>query len=235
MIPISLDIKRIFYTQKHGSYSHSITFGFMNHSSSSKLIEEAVDQMSSLPGIGRKTALRLVLNLLDRSSNEVERFSNSFLNLKEKIQFCKSCHNISDMDLCSICNNKTRDKQLICVVQDIRDILAIEATSQYYGTYHVLGGVISPIDGIGPNDLNINTLLERAQKEDTREVIIALKGNMEGETTGFYLFKKLDQFRTKVTTIARGIAVGDDLEYADEISLGRSIMNRAPYSDSLAK
>ncbi|MFK7756798.1 MAG: recombination mediator RecR [Flavobacteriales bacterium] len=207
----------------------------MNQSSSSKLIEEAVDQMSSLPGIGRKTALRLVLNLLDRSSDEVNRFSKAFLKLKEHIQFCKTCHNISDSEQCSICNAKTRDHKQICVVQDIRDILAIEATSQYYGVYHVLGGVISPMDGIGPNDLNIKTLIHRVTTDGAQEVIIALKGNMEGETTGFYLFKKLEGTDVKVTSIARGIAVGDDLEYADEISLGRSITNRAPYSVSLAK
>lgn len=207
----------------------------MNQSSSSKLIEEAVDQMSSLPGIGRKTALRLVLNLLDRSTSEVDRFSKAFQNLKEHIQFCKTCHNISDAELCSICNAKSRENHTICVVQDIRDILAIEATSQYYGVYHVLGGVISPMDGIGPNDLNIQTLIDRVKATQTTEVIIALKGNMEGETTGFYLYKKLEPLNVSITSIARGIAVGDDLEYADEISLGRSITNRSPYSASLAK
>ncbi len=207
----------------------------MNNSSSSKLIEEAVDQMSSLPGIGRKTALRLVLNLLERETHEIDRFSNAFTKLKAQIKFCKKCRNISDEQLCSICNSKSRDQSQICVVQDIRDILAIESTSQYFGVYHVLGGVISPMDGIGPNDLNISSLLERAEEKALKEVIIALKGNMEGETTGFYLFRKLDPLNIKVTTIARGIAVGDDLEYADEISLGRSITNRSPYSDSMAK
>ncbi|MEZ7887058.1 MAG: recombination mediator RecR [Flavobacteriales bacterium] len=207
----------------------------MNNSSSSKLIEEAVDQMSSLPGIGRKTALRLVLNLLERETHEIDRFSNAFTKLKAQIKFCKKCRNISDEQLCSICNSKSRDQSQICVVQDIRDILAIESTSQYFGVYHVLGGVISPMDGIGPNDLNISSLIERAEEKALKEVIIALKGNMEGETTGFYLFRKLDPLNIKVTTIARGIAVGDDLEYADEISLGRSITNRSPYSDSMAK
>ncbi|HCY46284.1 MAG TPA: recombination protein RecR [Flavobacteriales bacterium] len=207
----------------------------MNNSSSSKLIEEAVDQMSSLPGIGRKTALRLVLNLLERDTHEIDRFSNAFTKLKAQIKFCKKCRNISDEQLCSICNSKSRDKSQICVVQDIRDILAIESTSQYFGVYHVLGGVISPMDGIGPNDLNISSLIERAEADTITEIIIALKGNMEGETTGFYLFRKLDPLNIKVTTIARGIAVGDDLEYADEISLGRSITNRSPYSDSMAK
>ena len=207
----------------------------MNNSSSSKLIEEAVDQMSSLPGIGRKTALRLVLNLLERETHEIDRFSNAFTKLKAQIKFCKKCRNISDEQLCSICNSKSRDQSQICVVQDIRDILAIESTSQYFGVYHVLGGVISPMDGIGPNDLNISSLIERAEEKALKEVIIALKGNMEGETTGFYLFRKLDPLNIKVTTIARGIAVGDDLEYADEISLGRSITNRSPYSESMAK
>lgn len=191
--------------------------------------------MSSLPGIGRKTALRLVLNLLERETHEIDRFSNAFTKLKAQIKFCKKCRNISDEQLCSICNSKSRDKSQICVVQDIRDILAIESTSQYFGVYHVLGGVISPMDGIGPNDLNISSLIERAEADTITEIIIALKGNMEGETTGFYLFRKLDPLNIKVTTIARGIAVGDDLEYADEISLGRSITNRSPYSDSMAK
>lgn len=191
--------------------------------------------MSSLPGIGRKTALRLVLNLLERETHEIDRFSNAFTKLKAQIKFCKKCRNISDEQLCSICNSKSRDQSQICVVQDIRDILAIESTSQYFGVYHVLGGVISPMDGIGPNDLNISSLIERAEEKALKEVIIALKGNMEGETTGFYLFRKLDPLNIKVTTIARGIAVGDDLEYADEISLGRSITNRSPYSDSMAK
>ncbi|MFB0960530.1 MAG: recombination mediator RecR, partial [Flavobacteriales bacterium] len=158
----------------------------MNNSSSSKLIEEAVDQMSSLPGIGRKTALRLVLNLLERETHEIDRFSNAFTKLKAQIKFCKKCRNISDEQLCSICNSKSRDQSQICVVQDIRDILAIESTSQYFGVYHVLGGVISPMDGIGPNDLNISSLIERAEEKALKEVIIALKGNMEGETTGFY-------------------------------------------------
>lgn len=191
--------------------------------------------MSSLPGIGRKTALRLVLNLLERETHEIDRFSNAFTKLKAQIKFCKKCRNISDEQLCSICNSKSRDQSQICVVQDIRDILAIESTSQYFGVYHVLGGVISPMDGIGPNDLNISSLIERAEEKALKEVIIALKGNMEGETTGFYLFRKLDPLNIKVTTIARGIAVGDDLEYADEISLGRSITNRSPYSESMAK
>ena len=207
----------------------------MNNSSSSKLIEEAVDQMSSLPGIGRKTALRLVLNLLERETHEIDRFSNAFTKLKAQIKFCKKCRNISDEMLCSICSSKNRDHSQVCVVQDIRDILAIESTSQYFGVYHVLGGVISPMDGVGPNDLNICSLIVRAGEDEVKEVIIALKGNMEGETTGFYLFRKLDPLKIKVTTIARGIAVGDDLEYADEISLGRSITNRSPYSDSIVK
>lgn len=207
----------------------------MNDSSSSRLIEEAVDQMASLPGIGRKTALRLVLNLLERNPEEVNRFSKAFINLKNDIKFCNTCHNISDARLCSICGSPQRDKSLVCVVQDIRDILAVEATSQYFGTYHVLGGVISPIDGIGPADLHIDSLINRVSEASIKEVIIALKGNMEGETTAFYLFKKLEKFPVTVTTIARGVAVGDELEYADEISLGRSFINRTPYADSMAK
>ncbi len=207
----------------------------MNNSSSSRLIQEAVDQMSSLPGIGRKTALRLVLHLLERENHEVERFSKSFTQLKEEIKFCITCRNISDEEKCAICKNPSRNHNLICVVQDLRDILAIESTSQYYGSYHVLGGVISPMDGVGPNDLNIASLIQRVETGDIDEVILALKGSMEGETTSFYLFRKLEDLDVKVTTIARGIAVGDDLEYADEISLGRSITNRSPYSASISK
>ncbi len=202
---------------------------------SSQLIEEAVDQMSSLPGIGRKTALRLVLHLMDRSEDEISRFSKSFVKMKAEIQFCKTCHNISDSQMCQICSNPSRNKNAICVVQDIRDILAIEATSQYFGSYHVLGGVISPIDGVGPSDLKIDSLIKRVEETEIKEVILALKGSMEGETTGFYIFRKLEQFNVSVTTIARGVAVGDELEYADEISLGRSITNRSPYKDILAK
>ncbi len=202
---------------------------------SSQLIEEAVDQMSSLPGVGRKTALRLVLHLMDRSEDEVSRFSKSFTKMKAEIQFCQTCHNISDTNMCQICANLSRNKSAICVVQDIRDILAIEATSQYYGSYHVLGGVISPMDGIGPNDLKIKSLIKRVSETEISEVILALKGSMEGETTGFYIFRKLEPFEVSVTTIARGVAVGDELEYADEISLGRSITNRSPYKDTLAK
>lgn len=201
----------------------------------SKLLEEAVEQFASLPGIGKRTALRLALHLLNRSDEDVERFANAFTSMKESVQFCKTCFNISDAEQCSICSNPKRDEQLICVVEDIRDILAIENTQQYFGSYHVLGGVISPIDGVGPNDLHIEPLLNRIREHEATEVILALSTTMEGDTTNFYLYKKLDPMGIKVSTLARGVAIGDELEYADEVTLGRSILNRTPYEGSLSR
>ncbi len=189
--------------------------------------------MSSLPGVGKRTALRLVLHLLNESEEEVRAFSNAFTNLREGIKFCKKCHNISDADLCEICINPNRDQSTICVVQDIRDILAIESTMQFKGYYHVLGGIISPMDGIGPDDLNIDTLLERANSEEVKEVILALSATMEGDTTNFYLFKKLSSCNVETSVIARGIGIGNELEYTDEITLGRSILNRSPFETNL--
>jgi recombination protein RecR len=205
----------------------------MNHSS--KLIEEAVDQVSSLPGVGRKTALRLVLDLLKRKPEEVARFAGAITNLREQIRYCKVCHNVSDGELCSICANVHRDKTLVCVVQDIRDVLAIEATGQFTGIYHVLGGIISPMDGIGPSDLTIDSLMSRVSADQIQEVILALNATMEGETTSFFLFKKMNALGIRVTTIARGVAVGGELEYTDEVTLGRSIQLRTPYESSLKR
>jgi recombination protein RecR len=201
----------------------------------SKLIENAVDQMSSLPGIGKKTALRLVLDLLKRKPEEIRRFADALVDMREQIQYCKTCHNLSDQDECSICKNKNREEQVLCVVSDIRDVMAIEATEQYNGRYHVLGGIISPMDGIGPADLQIDSLIKRAESGAVKEVILALSATMEGETTCFYLYRKLSAFNIKVSTIARGVAVGGELEYTDEVTLGRSILLRTPYEVSLKR
>lgn len=202
--------------------------------SSSKYLQNAVDALSSLPGIGRKTAMRLALNLLGRSEEEVADFSKAIAEMKENIQFCQKCHNLSDGELCPICSSPKREQQVVCVVEDIRDILAIEATHQYFGLYHVLGGVISPMDGVGPSDLEIEDLMERLKKEEINEVVLALSTTLEGDTTAYYLSKCLSEFDLKLTTIARGVSVGDNLEYADEITLGKSIVHRVPYESSMS-
>lgn len=199
----------------------------------SKLLENAVEEFAKLPGIGRKTALRLVLHLLRRDESEVEEFGNSIIQLRKEVKHCKICHNISDTEICNICESKSRNETVICVVETIRDVLSIENTHQYNGRYHVLGGVISPMDGIGPNDLEIGTLIERVSKNDIVEVILALSTTMEGDTTNFYIFKKLKEYEVRVTTIARGVSIGGELEYTDELTLGRSILNRISYSDTL--
>jgi recombination protein RecR len=199
----------------------------------SRLLEDAVNEMSSLPGIGKKTAVRLVLHLLKRPGSEVERFSKAFVRLKNEMVFCKECHTISDTDCCHICSDPHRDRSLICVVEDIRDVLALENTHQYKGLYHVLGGIISPMDGTGPSDLAIDSLLKRVATGEPLEVIMALSATMEGDTTNFYLFRKLSGFPIKLSTLARGVSVGDELEYADEITLGRSILYRTPFEQSL--
>lgn len=201
----------------------------------SKLLEEAVEQFATLPGVGKRTALRLVLNMLNREADEVQRFSEAITNLKNNIVFCRVCHNIADNETCAICSNPKRDEATLCVVEDIRDIMAIENTQQFFGKYHVLGGVISPIDGIGPQDLNIETLLERANAGAVKEIILALSTTMEGDTTNFFLYKKLSPLGISVSTLARGVAVGDELEYADELTLGRSIVNRTPYEGTLSR
>jgi recombination protein RecR len=199
---------------------------------SSKLLEDAVTEFSRLPGIGRKTALRLVLFLLNRERHEVEAFGNAMIRLRNEILHCRICHNISDSEVCHICSDPYRDKGLVCVVEDIRDVMAIESTHQFRGVYHVLGGKISPMDGIGPGDLTIHSLEEKVSGGEIMEVILALSTTMEGDTTNFYIFRKIGHMPVKVTTIARGIAVGDELEYADEVTLGRSILNRTLFSDS---
>ena len=191
--------------------------------------------MASLPGIGRKTALRLVLHLLNQDSNDVRLFGQAFVELKDNVQFCKTCHNISDAPLCSVCSSYKRETATICVVEDMRNVIAIENTQQYTGVYHVLGGIISPMDGIGPSDLNIDSLVERVKNGNIKEVIMALSTTIEGDTTNFYIYKKLSECGVEITTIARGVAIGDDLEYTDEITLGRSILNRMPYHNALVK
>lgn len=210
-------------------------FYFCGMNFSSKLIEEAAEQMATLPGIGKKTALRLVLQLLRRSPESVERFANALVDMKKNIKLCANCFNLSDYEVCGICSNPVRDKSLICVVEDIRDVMAIEATEQYKGVYHVLGGIISPMDGVGPNDLHIEGLISRIESQQISEVILALSANMEGETTCFYLYKKLAPFAITISAIARGIGVGDELEYADELTLARSIKHRTPYENSLSR
>lgn len=195
----------------------------------SKILNEAVEQLSTLPGIGKKSALRLALKLLNRNTTSLHDLSKSIADLADKITYCKTCFNVSDFEQCDICSNESRDNDLICVVEDIRDVLAIEATEQFYGVYHVLGGKISPMDGVGPKDLNIETLISRVEQNDNIEVLLALSPNMEGDTTAFYISRKLGKFNVKLSTIARGISIGDEIEYADEITLGRSIINRIPY------
>ena len=199
----------------------------------SKLLENAVDEFAKLPGIGRKTALRLVLHLLRCEESEVEEFGNAIIQLKKEVKHCKTCHNISDTDTCTICSNPSRDESVVCVVENIRDVMSIENTHQFNGLYHVLGGIISPMDGIGPSNLEIESLAERVRQGTIVEVILALSTTMEGDTTNFYIYKKLKDLEVKLTTIARGVSVGGEIEYTDELTLGRSILNRLNYSDTL--
>lgn len=201
----------------------------------SKYIEMAVDQVSSLPGIGRKTALRLVLELLKRKPEDIQRFTQAINEMKEHTRLCVTCNNLSDDAQCSICSSPYRDSSLICVVADIRDVMAIESTGQFQGKYHVLGGIISPMDGIGPADLFIESLISRVAQGEVKEIILALNATMEGETTCFYLFRKLNGMEVKISSIARGVAVGGELEYTDEVTLGRSIVLRTPYEVSLKR
>ena len=200
---------------------------------SSKLLENAVNEVSQLPGIGKHTALRLVLHLLRQPSEQTAELSRALLQMREQIKFCKSCHNISDVELCEICANPHRNTEIICVVEDIRDVMAIEYTSSFRGLYHVLGGKISPMDGIGPHDLNINSLVDKVRIGNVKELIFALSSTMEGDTTNFYIYKQIQDFNIIISTISRGISVGDELEYADEVTLGRSIVNRIPFESSL--
>jgi recombination protein RecR len=199
---------------------------------SSKLLEKAVNEMAQLPGIGKRTALRLVLHLLKQPLDRTVFLSQSLLKMREEVKFCENCHNISDSPICEICSNNKRDHKIICVVEDIRDVMAIENTGQFRGIYHVLGGKISPMDGIGPSQLKISTLVEKVSKGLVHEIIFALSSTMEGDTTNFYIYKQIKIFNIITSTIARGISVGDELEYADEVTLGRSILQRVPFENS---
>jgi len=202
---------------------------------SSKLLANAVEQFATLPGIGKRTAMRLALYLLKQEKQDINQFSDAFIKLRNEIQYCSECYNISEEPICTICNNPARDENIICVVEDIRDVMAIENTSQYKGKYHVLGGIISPMDGIGPSDLTIEELVNRVSSSKVDEIIMALSTTMEGDTTNFYIFKRLKEFNLNISTIARGVSIGDELEYTDELTLGRSLINRVPYENTLAR
>jgi len=202
---------------------------------SSQLLENAVNEFAKLPGIGKKTALRLVLHLLKQEENNVQQFSEVIAKMRNEIKFCQRCYNVADGDICSICANSMRKQETICVVENIRDVIAIESTQQYNGTYHVLGGIISPLDGVGPDQLNIESLINRVQKEKTDEIIFALNPNIQGDTTIYYIQKKLQNTNIQITTIARGIAFGGELEYADEMTLARSLQNRLPVERYVSK
>lgn len=204
----------------------------MNLSYPSKILEEAVNEFSKFPGIGEKTALRLVLYLLRKDKEAVMNFGDAIIQLSKEIKFCKVCQNISDDDICEICNDSSRDHTTICIVENIKDYISIENTQQYKGVYHVLGGIISPIDGIGPNDLTIGSLDKRVKQGNVKELILALSTTLEGDTTNFYIYRKFQQYKIKITTLARGVSVGDELEYTDEITLGRSIINRTLFDPS---
>lgn len=201
----------------------------------SRLLENAVNEFAKLPGIGRKSALRLVLHLLKKDLQEVEIFGNSLIQLRTEIKHCKVCHNISDTDICSICSNPSRNPSIICVVENIKDVMSIENTHQFNGLYHVLGGIISPMDGIGPSDLEIESLVRRVEEGNTDEIILALSTTMEGDTTNFFIFKKLKNTNLKISTLARGVSIGDELEYTDEVTLGRSIVNRMNFEESIVR
>jgi recombination protein RecR len=199
---------------------------------SSKLLENAVNELSRLPGIGKKTALRLALHILKDDELYAEKLGDAIIRMRRDIRFCERCNNISDSNLCEICANHKRDENTICIVEDTRDVMAVENTAQFNGLYHVLGGIINPMEGIGPNDIAIGHLIERINKEDIREIILALPATVEGDTTNFYIYKMVKNFDVKVTTISKGVAIGDELEYTDEITLGRSILNRLPFEDN---
>ena len=201
----------------------------------SKLLEQAVNELAKLPGIGRKTALRMALHLLKQRPGEVEALGNTVIKMRNEINYCRDCRNISDQELCAICASPKRDHTLICVVEDIRDVMAIENTGQFSGVYHVLGGIISPMDGIGPQNLHIEALVNRVASGEIAEVILALPTTIEGDTTNFYLFRKLNDFKIRLTTIARGVSIGDELEHTDEVTLGRSILNRTLYESGLLR
>lgn len=199
----------------------------------SKLLENAVNEISQLPGIGKRTALRLALHLLRQPENQTSVLSAALEKMRNEIQYCRECHNISDAELCMICESATRDKTIVCVVEDVRDVMAIEGTGSFKGVYHVLGGKINPIEGVGPSQLNINTLISKVKQGGVTEIIFALSSTMEGDTTNFYIYKQLKEYAVLTSTIARGIAIGDELEYADEVTLGRSLMHRIPFEQSI--
>ena len=208
-------------------------FAYMNFSS--KLVENAVNQLSSLPGIGKKSALRLVLHMIKQEKQNINQFGNSFIDLINNINYCSECFSISDNEKCEICSDHKRDKSTICVVEDIRVMMAVESTMQFKGIYHVLGGLISPMDGIGPSDIRVEELIQKVQNLEVKEIIFALSTTMEGDTTNFYLFRRLKDLNITISSIARGISIGDELEYADEITLGTAISSRLPYENSLSK
>ncbi|HLN73568.1 MAG: recombination mediator RecR [Methylococcaceae bacterium] len=199
----------------------------------SRLLENAVNEFAKLPGIGRKSALRLVLHMLKQDVHDVELFANSIIQLRSEIKHCKVCHNISDTEVCNICSNPSRNGSFICVVENIKDVMAIENTHQFTGLYHVLGGIISPMDGIGPSDLEVESLVERVKEGTVEEIVLALSTTMEGDTTNFFIYKKLKTLNVKISTLARGVSIGDELEYTDEVTLGRSIVNRMNFEDSI--
>ena len=207
----------------------------MNQLYSSRLLENVVEEFSKLPGIGKKTALRMALHLLKQDEESVRRFGQSVIQLREEVMYCKECHNLSDTEVCEICSNTHRDHSIVCVVETIRDVMSIENTMQHQGVYHVLGGVISPMDGIGPADLAIDSLENRVAGGTVSEIILALSTTMEGDTTNFYIYRKLKQYPVLVSTLARGLAIGDELEYADQVTLGRSIVNRMPFENAFNK
>ena len=207
-------------------------FTFATMEFSSKLLERAVNEMSQLPGIGKRTALRLVLHLLKQPKEQTAFLSEALTNMREEVKFCESCHNISDIEICEICSNVKRNHRIICVVEDIRDVMAIENTGQFRGIYHVLGGKISPIDGVGPSQLNITSLVDKVKSGVIEEIILALSSTMEGDTTNFYIYRQIQDCNITTSTIARGISVGDELEYADEVTLGRSILQRVPFENA---
>ena len=211
----------------------NVNFAAMNFPS--KLVENAVEQLSRLPGIGKRSALRLVLHLIKQEKSSVERFGDSFIQLIQNISYCTSCFSIADSQLCEVCSDKKREQTTICIVEDVRVMMAIENTMQFKGIYHVLGGLISPMDGIGPNDLRIEELIKKVEKGNVNEVIFALSTTMEGDTTNYYLFRRLKDSGVKISSIARGIAIGDELEYTDELTLGTALSSRMPYENSLAK
>ncbi|MEA3505377.1 MAG: recombination mediator RecR [Bacteroidota bacterium] len=201
----------------------------------SKLVENAVEELGKLPGIGKRTALRLALHLLNEETNNVDKLGNALIKMRREITYCKKCHNISNTEICNICASTSRKQNIICVVEDVRDVMAIENTSQYTGLYHVLNGIISPMEGISPEDLNIESLVKRIDEENISEIIMALPTTVEGDTTNFYIYKKIKSLNIKISTIARGISIGNEIEYADEVTLGRSIINRIPYENSFTK